>query len=186
VIPNYGGPRKYAYFDALDALADSPSASASRGGARRSAVKQRTLDVPLREAEEGAARGAGDGRSDAQIDEALSKLDEAKVVQMSQRVALGEIREASYRAASASRRRTTTWRAAKLFDTIRNVPGRAHPDWVQAVDDLLTAKGHAEDGGDAVADRTRPDLMQNQAAVALDEITKKYQAARRRVRVAAR
>lgn len=173
VVPNYGGPRRYAYFEALDALADSPSNLGKPGRRPRIAgVKQRTLDVPLREAETALKEAHASG-DQARIEAAQDKLDEAKVVQLSQRVQLGEIREASYRAAQGIERAHHNIASAKLFDTIRNVPGSAHPEWEQAVDDLLAAKQMYKQATTQV-DRDAAEVMQNSAAVTLDEITKKY------------
>jgi diguanylate cyclase (GGDEF)-like protein len=173
VLPNYGGPRRYAYFDALDALADSPSSFGKPGRRPKiAAVKQRTLDVPLREAEE-ALRTAHASGDQTAIQAAEDQLDQARVVQMAQRVQLGEIREASYRAAQGIERGHNNVAAAKLFDTIRNVPGSAHPEWVQAVDDLLTAK-QMRASAVTQADKDAADLMFNESTVALDEVTRKY------------
>ena len=174
VLPNYGGPRRYAYFDAQAALAEHPSAAQRGPGreARITSTRTRTLDIPLREAEE-KLKQAQAGGDPAAIQAARDALDQAKVVQMSQRIERGEIREASYRAAQGIEKAHNNVASAKLFETIRNVPGSAHPEWVAAVDDLMAAKDMYRTATND-ADREAADLLQHEAGARLAKITATY------------
>lgn len=172
VLPNYGGPRRYAFYEAQNALADTPSGGGAPRAAKIGAQKSRTLDIPIREAE-GKLRAAQASGDPAAITAAQDALDEAKVVQLSQRVERGEIREASYRAAQGIEKAHHNVASAKLFETLRNAPGTIHPEWQSALDDLMAAKDMYRTAT-TQADKDAAELLQNEAGAKISEITRRF------------
>jgi diguanylate cyclase (GGDEF)-like protein len=175
-IPDYAGARRYAYFDTQSALAESPQATArSRASGRNpriGAQKARTLDIPVREAER-ALRDAEASGDAAAVSAAKDALDQARVVQMSQRVERGEIREQSYRAAYTIEKGYADAEAGKLFNALRSIPGTAHPEWVQAIDDLRAAQSMGK-AATSQADRDAAKSLVDEAQVKLAEVTRRF------------
>lgn len=142
VIPDYGGPRRYAKYAAEDALNENPrpGSKGPSGKPRIGEQKRRTLDIPIHEAERDLALVIARGGSAAEIDAARDAVERARAVQLMQRVERGEIREASYRAAEGITRSHADVAAAQLFETIAASPGAMHPEWLRLKDDQATAE----------------------------------------------
>lgn len=172
LLPDYAGPRRYAFHEAADVLAERRQAGGGGKATRIGPQKSRTLDEPIRDAQRALtiARTSGDP---AAIQAAQDKLDEARAVQLSQRVERGEIREASYRAAQGIEKGYADVAAAKLFQQLRAQPGVAHPEWVSAVDDLTAAK-QMRARATTPADRQAADDLIRDAKVKIDEITRRF------------
>ncbi len=175
VIPNYGGPRKYAHYEVANALANKPGKGATGGPNPRIAkTETRTLDIPIREAERALAEAKKFG-DPAAIKAAQDAVDEAKLVSYDQRVARGEIRESSYRRAAYVEKAMTNIANAKLFETLRATPGVAHPDWIKAVDEYQAAtalKRSVRNG--TQADKDAAEILVGNAAATLDELKRRF------------
>lgn len=137
VLPDYL-PRRYAEWDALDVYAEN-GGGRTGGATRISKQHRRTLDVPLREAED-ALREAHLTGDVAKIDAAQQAYDEAVYNQLDTRLKLGEIREASYRTAYGLEKGYADVAAAELFKTLSVQPDAIHPQFKQHLDDFLAAK----------------------------------------------
>lgn len=172
LLANYAGPRRYAYYEAQAAQAEGPNAAVG-GTPRIKASQHRTLDEPIRKAEAALqdAQTAGDPQA---ISDAQDALDEAKAVQMSRRVELGEIRESSYRSAQGIERAYGDAAAARLFETLRNSPGVVHPEWEAAITDLQTAKALRK-SATTPADRDAATTLVNEALVRIEQVTRQFQ-----------
>lgn len=176
VLPNYGGPRKYAFYEVAHALADKPGRGGGPGPSPRIAKTQtRTLDIPIRDAERKLAEAHASGDA-AAIKSAQEELDLAEYESAAQRVERGEIRESSYRLAAGLEKAYQNVAAAKLFETLRATPGVAHPEWVKAVDDYqaATAMARAAKRSGVQADIDAAALMVGDATQALDAIGRRY------------
>lgn len=175
LLPTYAGPRRYAYFEAQAAQAEKgrAGARASASTARISAIKHRTLDEPIRLAEQ-ALDDARASNDPAAITDAEAALDEAKVVQMSRRVELGEIREQSYRAAQGIERSYSDAAAARLFANLRDLPGVVHPEWEIAITDLDAAKALSR-SAKTPADRDAAKVLVGEAESRLSVLTRQFQ-----------
>lgn len=173
LLPDYAGPRRYAHYEAADVLGEKRGGGTGGASTRIGAQKSRTLDEPIRDAQRALAEAqqAGDPKA---IQDAQDALDQAKAVQMSQRVERGEIRESSYRAAQGIEKGYADVAAAKLFQTLRAHPDVAHPEWVAAVDDLQAAK-KLRAAATTPADRQAAADLIRDAKVKIDEITRKFQ-----------
>ena len=172
-LKDYGGPRKYAHYEVAYALADKPGRGGGPGPSPRIAKTQtRTLDIPIREAQArlSEAQKAGDPKA---IQDALEALDLAEYEQAAQRVERGEIREASYRAAAGIEKAYHNVAAAKLFETLRALPGVAHPEWLRAIDDFQAARALRK-AATTQADKDAADLMVGNATAALDELQRRF------------
>lgn len=172
LLPDYAGPRRYAHYEAADVLGEKRGGSGT-ASTRIGAQKSRTLDEPIRDAQRALAEAQASGDPQA-IRNAQDALDQAQAVQMSQRVERGEIRESSYRAAQGIEKGYADVAAAKLFQVLRAHPDVAHPEWVEAVDDLAAAK-KMRVAATTPADRATADDLIRDARVKIDEITRKYQ-----------
>lgn len=170
LLPNYAGPRRYAYHDAHAAQTEGGAARNVGEKPRISGLKHRTLDEPLRRAQDAldAATQSGDPQA---ISDAQDKVDAAKVEQLSKREELGEIRESSYRAAQGIERGHADIAAANLFSDLRDVPGVVHPEWLQAADDLDAAK-QMRASATTPADRATADGLVNDAKLRMNDLTR--------------
>jgi diguanylate cyclase (GGDEF)-like protein len=173
VLPNYGGPRKYAHYEVARALADKPGARGAPSIDPRIAKTQtRTLDIPIREAQAKLAEAYTTGDPKA-IRAAQDDLDYAELEQQGKRVERGEIREASYRAAAGIEKGYQNVAAAQLFETLRTTPGVAHPEWVKAIDEFQTAR-QLRKAAVTQADKDAADLLVNNAAADLKHLRDRF------------
>ncbi|MGH3426867.1 MAG: hypothetical protein ACRDQZ_04765, partial [Mycobacteriales bacterium] len=174
VIPNYL-KREYAHFDVLAALADSQGGGAGRPGKTiGEATKSRVLDEPIHSANAALADAQASG--DAQrIKAAEDALTEAQLVQQQQRTTLGEIREASYRVGKTFDQGWSDVAAAKLHETLRNIPGTVHPEYAKQLDDFLAARDLAKQAT-TTADRDAAKAMMDAAYIQMREIGDRYKA----------
>jgi GGDEF domain-containing protein len=172
-IPNYL-KREYAHFDVLDALADHQGYGQAAGKTMGAATKSRVLDEPIHAAEAALADAQQSG--DAQkIKAAQDALTEANLVQQQNRTTLGEIREASYRVGKSFDQGWHDVAAAKLHETLRNVPGTIHPDYARALDDFLAARDLAKQAT-TTADRDAARALVDRAYIEMREIGDRYKA----------
>lgn len=172
MLPVYGGPRRYAAIEAEAVQRDRPGYVPPRS-TRIGELKRRTLDIPIREAEQALSDAQASG-DPAAIQAARDRLDEANAVQMSRRVELGEIREQSYRAAQGIEAGYANAAAARLFATLRNVPGVVHPEFDRLLGELKAAKAMLA-SATTQADRDAATQLVQQATFDLDKLTKQFQ-----------
>lgn len=172
LLPDYAGPRRYAYHEAQAAQEEGGPGPNASGAPRIKGTKHRTLDEPVRaaEAQLRTAKASGDP---AAITQAQDALDAAEVERMSKRIELGEIRESSYRSAQGIERAYADAAAARLFTSIRNVPGAVHPEWAAAIDDLKAAK-QMKAAAATPADRDAAKALVDDATVRLSKITRQF------------
>jgi diguanylate cyclase (GGDEF)-like protein len=173
LLENYAGPRRYAYYEAQHAQTEGRPGAGGGRTPRISATKSRTLDIPIRNAEDALARAQASG-DPSRIQDAQDALTEARLVQMSKRTELGEIREASYRAAQGIERAYADAAAARLFVNLRDLDGVVHPEWNQAMTDLDAAKA-AKSAAATPADKQAAQTLIDEAKVRLHELTRQYQ-----------
>jgi len=173
LLAGYAGPRRYAYYEAQAAQVEG-GVRRGDGSPRISGVKHRTLDEPIRQAQ--AALDEAKASGDAQrIQDATDALDQAKAVQLSRRVELGEIREASYRAAQGIERAYSDAAAARLFGALKDIPGVVHPEWKDASDELQTARTFLKQKGLTPADRQAAEALRDQALVKINDLRRLYE-----------
>lgn len=168
--------REYAYFDALDALADHQGGPSARTGGKTigGATKSRVLDEPIRAAEAALADARASGNATTIVD-AEQALDEAKLVQQQQRLTLGEIREAGYRAGRTFDQGWHDVAAAKLHETLRQQPGTINPEYQKALDDFLAARDLMKQA-QTTADRDAAKALMDNAYVQMREVGDRFRA----------
>jgi hypothetical protein len=87
-------------------------------------------------------------------------LDEAVTAREAERHRLGEIRESGYLTSYALEKGYQSIAAAKLMQTIRDVPGVVHPEWASAFDEFAQAKAEYDTALDAGRRGQLRDLLQ--------------------------
>jgi len=172
-IPGYL-KRKYAQFDALDAVADHRAGGVTQGKTIGAATKSRVLDEPIRaaEVELADARASGDP---ARVKDAEDALTEAQLVQQQQRVTLGEIREAGYRASATFDQGWHDVAAAKLHEQLRAQPGTVHPGYDSELSNFLAARSLYK-AAKTTADRDAAKALMDDSFVKLKELSDRFKA----------
>jgi len=175
VIEGYAGPRKYAEYEALDVWKnDESGGKAVPGGSRRvQEVKRRTLDIPIREAQDKLDEAMAGGDPQA-ISDAMDALDEAQVQQLGARLDRGEIRESSYRIENHIAKASQNIANADFLHVASTTPGMVHPDFQTKLDEFLDARQNWKAATNP-QDRAVWQSLMDDAKAEMDDVSRRYQ-----------
>jgi len=174
VNQRYGGKRLYAEYEALDVWGNTRPAKSVPGGSSRIAPsKQRTLDIPVREAEQALSDAHVSG-DPAAIKAAEDALDEAHAQNLGARLDRGEIRESSYRIETTLAEGYLQVANADFLHVATQTPGMVHPEFKQYFDDFDTARGLMKTTT-SQADYDAAKQLYDAAKYEMDKISRRYQ-----------